>query len=147
MSSNVLVFVYGTLKSNNYNHYLLEQNETKYIEEGVTRPAFQMIGLGGYPAVVNGKNKIHGEIYKVEEKTINILDSLELPYGYEKQYRIIKGTSTDTYYDCVMYVATKNKEKDLLERVKSGHLKIIESGDWEDLRKDVYAVEKNALSR
>ena len=72
------VFVYGTLKKEHSNHYLLE-NST-YIGTGQSLSKFEMVNLGGFPAVLYNSDtgyKLSGELYKINSKTLKDLDILE----------------------------------------------------------------------
>jgi gamma-glutamylcyclotransferase (GGCT)/AIG2-like uncharacterized protein YtfP len=73
------VFVYGTLKSGFWNHYLLEGCEFF----GVAVPTYKMIENkmieNGFPVIMpdpEGK-PIAGEIYTVDDETLARLDQLE----------------------------------------------------------------------
>jgi gamma-glutamylcyclotransferase (GGCT)/AIG2-like uncharacterized protein YtfP len=76
------VFVYGTLKRGWGNHRILE--ESNLLGECVTHPNFTMVHLGGFPGVLmGGETAISGEVYEVDELTMNRLDGLE---GYPSFY-------------------------------------------------------------
>ena len=70
------VFVYGTLKSGFWNHYLLDGCE--FAGDAVTVPTYKMIE-NGFPVIrpdPNGK-PLAGEIYDVDDETLARLDQLE----------------------------------------------------------------------
>jgi gamma-glutamylaminecyclotransferase len=70
------VFVYGTLKSGFWNHYLLEGCE--FFGGAATVPTYRMIE-NGFPVIMpdaEGK-PIAGEIYTVDDETLARLDQLE----------------------------------------------------------------------
>jgi gamma-glutamylcyclotransferase (GGCT)/AIG2-like uncharacterized protein YtfP len=70
------VFVYGTLKSGFWNHYLLEGRE--FFGGAATVPTYRMIE-NGFPVIMpdaEGK-PIAGEIYTVDDETLARLDQLE----------------------------------------------------------------------
>jgi gamma-glutamylcyclotransferase (GGCT)/AIG2-like uncharacterized protein YtfP len=75
------VFVYGTLKQGHGNHRLLR--ESKLLGECNTPPAFEMINMGAFPGAVRGKEELQGEVYEVDEHTMERLDMLE---GYPQFY-------------------------------------------------------------
>jgi gamma-glutamylaminecyclotransferase len=80
-----LVFVYGTLKRGFYNHSLLERAE--FIREDQTEAGFVMVSRGSYPAVYQDPtrpDRVHGELFTVDDRTLRILDQLESPYGYKR---------------------------------------------------------------
>jgi gamma-glutamylcyclotransferase (GGCT)/AIG2-like uncharacterized protein YtfP len=70
------VFVYGTLKSGFWNHYLLKGRE--FIGAAATSPTYKMID-NGFPVIMpdpEGK-PLAGEIYNVDDETLARLDQLE----------------------------------------------------------------------
>ena len=82
MKKNSLVFVYGTLRRGEVNHYLLQQSW--FCGAHVTQPHYKMFSLGAYPAVVpGGPDAIQGEVYRVDARTMTRLDGLE---GYPTAY-------------------------------------------------------------
>ncbi len=72
----MIVFVYGTLMSNNRNHDKYMQN-AKFISQAVLCD-YAMYNLGTYPGIkpFMGKN-VHGEIYEISHETLNELNKLE----------------------------------------------------------------------
>ena len=68
------VFVYGTLLTNERNHYLIE--DSKLINKGYVE-GFYMFNLGRYPGIQKGNGRILGEVYEVDENTLSKLDILE----------------------------------------------------------------------
>lgn len=80
-----LVFVYGSLKKNYPNHYLLETSDK--VSDFVTPPDYTMYSLGGFPAIVKGGDTpITGEVYSVDDKTFARLDVLEgYPHFYNRE--------------------------------------------------------------
>jgi gamma-glutamylcyclotransferase (GGCT)/AIG2-like uncharacterized protein YtfP len=85
MSLLSLVFVYGTLRRNEVNHYLLA--EARYCGTFVTPPYYRMVDLGAYPGVVkNGGTAIEGEVYEVSIQQMLGLDRLEgYPHAYGRE--------------------------------------------------------------
>ena len=82
---NDLVFVYGTLMKGKRNHHLLETST--FIDNGSIE-GFYMFDLGTYPGIAksNYNSKVIGEVYKVDEKTMEMLDILEeVGYLYNKE--------------------------------------------------------------
>jgi gamma-glutamylaminecyclotransferase len=77
------VFVYGTLMKGEPNHRLLEK--AAFIGAARTQPRFNMISLGGCPAILpDGTTAIDGELYDVDDETLAHLDRLE---GHPRYYR------------------------------------------------------------
>ena len=70
------VFVYGTLKSGFWNHYLLKGCE--FVGSAATVPTYRMIE-NGFPVIIpdpEGK-PLAGEIYTVDDEILARLDQLE----------------------------------------------------------------------
>lgn len=91
---NLQVFVYGTLKTNQPNHYLMEDIENgsaKLIGHGKTSECYPLIIATRYniPFVLKASgigHQIDGEIYEIDEKMLQTLDKLEQhPNLYERQ--------------------------------------------------------------
>lgn len=71
------VFVYGTLKKGFRNHKRLKRK--RLIGVPGTALGLQLRESGGqsYPFAVLGEGVVHGEVYRVDEKTLEELDVLE----------------------------------------------------------------------
>jgi gamma-glutamylcyclotransferase (GGCT)/AIG2-like uncharacterized protein YtfP len=77
------VFVYGTLRRGHRNHFLLETSN--FIAEAATLRAYWMITTGVFPVVLDAVPAdfgfpplaIAGEIYHVDDATLEQLDRLE----------------------------------------------------------------------
>ncbi len=79
-----LVFVYGTLRYGQSNHYLLAQSER--LGNHTTPPIYSLFDLGSYPAVIEGHSAIYGEVYRVNDSTLQQLDRLEdVPVDYRRE--------------------------------------------------------------
>lgn len=93
------VFVYGTLRRFEGNHYLLD--DASYVGQALTDAKYTMLHLGGYPGVIRaGCTSIFGELYDVDPTTIGRLDLLEgHPTFYRRTkvdvLRLAKGTSPE----------------------------------------------------
>jgi len=78
MSSEKLIFVYGTLKRGCANHHFL--TDQKFIGEARTAPGFRIYNLGGYPGLVaqtEDRDGVAGEIWSVGDDALVRLDALE----------------------------------------------------------------------
>jgi gamma-glutamylcyclotransferase (GGCT)/AIG2-like uncharacterized protein YtfP len=78
----IRVFVYGTLKRLHYNHPLLHSSHTEFLGCSILTGPFQMRDLSFYPGVQytldsQVKNKVYGEVYRINEDTLKGLDILE----------------------------------------------------------------------
>ena len=93
-----LVFVYGTLKAGHGNHRLLQEGRAEYIGEdfapGIVYGPFpyakppclaaRQLGIAEGTHSCGDDRWIRGEVYKVDDKTLARLDSLE---GHPRYYR------------------------------------------------------------
>lgn len=79
-----LVFVYGTLKRGQRNHYLLAGAE--YLGPASTEPKYRLIDCGPYPALLDDVKRcgpeveplaVAGEVYRIDAATLAALDRLE----------------------------------------------------------------------
>lgn len=75
------IFVYGTLRRGEVNHYLLETSH--YLGECYTDEVFYLYDLGAYPGLGPGNQSITGEVYQVDDLTFHRLDQLE---DYPREY-------------------------------------------------------------
>tara|TARA_R110000751_G_scaffold10671_6_gene38666 strand:+ start:2846 stop:3217 length:372 start_codon:yes stop_codon:yes gene_type:complete len=70
------LFVYGSLKKGFGNHRVLENSQ--YVGVSETGYSYEMVDLGYFPGVIkNEVAPIFGEIYLVDEDTMQALDRLE----------------------------------------------------------------------
>ncbi len=69
-----ILFVYGSLKKGFGNHRLM--TEAVYLGPGVIE-GYDMYSLRYFPAIVEGKGEVYGELYKVSEKELADIDALE----------------------------------------------------------------------
>ena len=89
------VFVYGTLMQGFGNHRVMEEAQGKFITKAFIRDKdIFFVSLGSFPAVIDGKGIVFGEIYEIPDEKIKtwrgdlypikVLDSLE---GYNSKTR------------------------------------------------------------
>jgi gamma-glutamylcyclotransferase (GGCT)/AIG2-like uncharacterized protein YtfP len=109
-----LVFVYGTLRRGQRNHYMLRSSP--FLGMHVTEPCYTMLDLGSYPAVVRGGHcAITGELYRVTPPTLATLDELEdYPDRYDRA--VITTEQGDTWI--------------YLYQHRTGSERVIVCGDW-----------------
>ena len=70
------IFVYGTVMSCGYNHYLV--NEAIYSGETLTTEKhFDLVDMPMFPAAIYGANQVRGELYLASPQTLKHLDMLE----------------------------------------------------------------------
>ena len=87
MSKKLRVFVYGTLKSEQANHRVLQDAE--FIGRATIKGAYRLVDLGWYPAVVRMPSteqdrEIGGEVYEIDSDLLQTLDMIE---GHPHYYR------------------------------------------------------------
>ncbi|KAL5287592.1 GGACT family protein [Megaselia abdita] len=109
------VFVYGTLKKGEPNHYWLTKPEngvSKFISEGTTVTKFPLV-IGtrfNIPFILDKKgsgNEVEGEVYEVDEKMMSNLDILEdYPEYYDREKQDIK-LSNNEVTSCWLYLIRK----------------------------------------
>ncbi|MDD9967790.1 MAG: gamma-glutamylcyclotransferase [Myxococcales bacterium] len=111
----IRLFVYGTLLSGEDNHYLIQRAD--FLCPTHTAPAFSLVDLGGYPAMVaGGGTSIAGELYHVDLQTLARLDLFEeVPELYRRVQINIAGSDTAAY---------------VLPQTHAGSAPIIPSGSW-----------------
>jgi gamma-glutamylcyclotransferase (GGCT)/AIG2-like uncharacterized protein YtfP len=82
----IRVFVYGSLKNGQGNHRLLAK--AKFLGRSYIEGNYRMVSLGGFPGVIRHEsipmNRIVGEVYQVDEDTLQSLDVLE---GHPRFYK------------------------------------------------------------
>jgi gamma-glutamylcyclotransferase (GGCT)/AIG2-like uncharacterized protein YtfP len=93
---NNKVFVYGTLKSGGEIRGLngfADPNKAQIVGMATTTyPDYDMLDLGSFPGVVmNGTHKIKGEVWEVDDETMEMLDAIE---GYPDFYSRIPTETT-----------------------------------------------------
>lgn len=122
LNKKIKLFVFGTLRQKQPNHYMLGLNST-YAGIGVLQ-GFKMHDLGSFPAIVpsDTEHKIVGEIYEVHEtKLLERIDDMERSAGFTRWI----GKVTDTFgheHTCYFYVFSNKEVAEMLEEV--------ENGDW-----------------
>lgn len=117
-----LVFVYGTLRQGGSNHHMLA--ECEFVGPHETEPRYTMCRLGQFPAVVaRGETPIVGELYRIEDEVLALLDELECyPQVFSRQ--VINTPPGDAW----MYVYNRLVGTD--EFVAHGDwLRFLESGE------------------
>ncbi len=112
------VFVYGTLRKGQYNHYLL--NKARFIKD--TRvDGFQMYSRGFFPFLYEGEGSIIAELYEINQRIFFSLDLLE-GYPHHYQRKIVSDVNGDEAW--IYYFENRNNER----YMSNGSY--IESGDW-----------------
>lgn len=112
----IRVFVYGTLRKAHGNNVLLK--DSRYVgSSSVTVPG-KLISLGGFPGVVSipgGPEKtIFGEVYEVNEDTLNALDWLESHPRFYERHKV----KTDDGIRCWLYMLPDAAHYDQYEVIR-----------------------------
>ncbi|MFV0576388.1 MAG: gamma-glutamylcyclotransferase [Vibrio sp.] len=107
------VFVYGTLRRGESNHFLLENSE--FLGDYMTEDRFNLFSLGPYPAAIEGNSPLIGEVYLVDDATLAKLDIVE-DYPIEYDRKLIPTSFGDAWI--------------YLYQDKSELTKQLSSGDW-----------------
>lgn len=111
-----LLFVYGTLQRGESNHRLLARS--RFVGTARTPPAYTLLDLGGFPAVVEGgATAVEGEIWEVDDATLRLVDRLEDHPRFYRRVTVVldDGVTCQTY---------------LLPRDMAGLAPPIASGRW-----------------
>lgn len=112
--SRTRIAVYGSLLKGFGNHRLIQ--DSKYIGDGLTKPEYTMVSLGGFPGVIkNGNNSIYFQVYELDDETFKRVDRLE---GHPAFYK--RDIIETEYGDVWMYFL----DESYLEHEK------VESGNW-----------------
>ena len=101
-----------------HNHSVLYG--AKFLNNGVTKRDYILYDLGGFPGMVkNGNNSILGEVYEINNITLNMLDGLEShPDFYKRTIIELKdGTEVQAY---------------ILNENYTRNCPIVKSGDWKN---------------
>jgi gamma-glutamylcyclotransferase (GGCT)/AIG2-like uncharacterized protein YtfP len=87
-SGRVPLFVYGTLMRDQVNH--AELRGARFIGVARTAPAYAVVDVAGYPAMVPGKDEVRGEIFDVDAPLLQHLDLFE-GRGYRRETVVLVG--------------------------------------------------------
>ena len=114
-----LVFVYGTLRRGGSRSMSISFPDSKFVSDA--KVSGSLYDLGSYPGLVLNESKslVIGEVYEVDDETLNELDDFEASSHYlRKQVEVSLGNATES-----SWVYEPNLE------FYSPH-RLIESGDW-----------------
>ena len=82
-TTRIRVFVYGTLRAGEPNHYLLD--DRALVGSVCTEATFELVSLGAFPAMIEGGGtSVVGEVYEIDPVTLAALDRLE---GHPRFYQ------------------------------------------------------------
>ena len=85
-SGSTILFVYGTLKRGQRNHFLMR--EARFLGEAFTAPEYTLLDLGPFPGMIpGGTTAVHGELYEVGPNLLARLDRHEgVPRFYAREF-------------------------------------------------------------
>lgn len=90
---NTRVFLYGTLKRGQRSHHLVGDQE--FVREAKTVPRYRLFDCGQHPALVDDPQNgvaVHGEIWLVNDETLQKLDDYEgLPDYFSRGPILLQG--------------------------------------------------------
>ena len=117
------VFVYGTLKQGDLirGMDLFDKEKTNYVGKAVTTDSnYSMIDLGAFPGVlINGEMNVTGEIYDVDDETLQHLDAIE---GYPDFYQ--RATVNTTEGKAYMYHLSPEYAQDYPDHKNSSRITV-----------------------
>lgn len=102
----MLVFVYGSLMKGLHNNYILETAEFQG-KDFIPSSTYSMYSLGGFPGLIKDTSGsiISGEVYKVDDETLQRLDRLEgNGHFYTREF-----AKTSSGLDVEVYVLPKER--------------------------------------
>lgn len=123
------LFVYGSLRKGRYNYDLYLKNKSQFVQKAYIRADLYSLKGKEYPAIVQGKNMVLGEIFEVDQETFDRMDVMEgyVPGRYENEYDKVETDILDAsgnVIDCLpvyWYNIKLENQKNLLnEWISSG---------------------------
>lgn len=120
------VFVYGTLRVDESNNYLLDQST--YFGAACTAPAYTMwLPCHAYPAVFSssifrqGNTRIAGDLYLCDADTLDALDQLEgHPHFFRRRKTCVFDDYNNPHIAWMYFLAPRSNQE----------FTTISSGDW-----------------
>ncbi|WP_457747591.1 gamma-glutamylcyclotransferase family protein [Sulfurimonas sp.] len=114
------LFVYGTLKKGFYNHQILEDAE--FICSATTKQKYPMVNIEEYfPYLIDAEgigHHVEGEVYKIDNKTLAMLDVLEgYPELYNRHQITVKSLGAEL--QAITYFVNEKIDYQNLELLKS----------------------------
>jgi len=108
-TGSTLIFVYGTLKRGGSNHHHLAGQT--FLGEARTVPGFRLYEVGGYPGMIPqsiDREGVQGELWRVDEKALALLDELEgLSVGLYRRERVpLQPPFSDEAAEAYLYART-----------------------------------------
>jgi gamma-glutamylcyclotransferase (GGCT)/AIG2-like uncharacterized protein YtfP len=113
--------VYGSLRRGTADAMSVRFPDATFVAEGSVRG--QLYDLGAYPGLLldSAASVVTGELYEVDDDTLDRLDRFELTSDYRRKQVEVEHGSVRT--NCWIYVPDRDAEF-------FGEYELIESGDW-----------------
>jgi gamma-glutamylaminecyclotransferase len=137
--NDIYVFVYGSLCKGLKNHNFLDCSN--FIGNFISEKNFHMVTYKKleFPYLLEGliletpSTQIKGEIYKVNQTTLNRLDQLE---GHPDLYqrKMHKFFNNEDYIEAWVYILVNTKILNFIKEGINENYFLVESGDWIDFR-------------
>jgi gamma-glutamylcyclotransferase (GGCT)/AIG2-like uncharacterized protein YtfP len=97
------IFVYGTLKKGDTNHFRMKDSE--FVSRTKTADKYLMLDLGSFPGVIKQETApgipaswIQGEVYDISDKTLSELDSYEGEWYFREEVQLENGAFALMYF-------------------------------------------------
>ena len=92
---NLLLFVYGTMKSSQKNNFRLDNAE--FLGSASTKPKYDIEFVKDSPNITRGNSIVKGELYKVPLPVVRELDKFEKPYK-RFEVELLDGRTAEAYW-------------------------------------------------
>lgn len=127
MENVVNVFVYGSLRKQEKNHYMMKNYACLSMDAWIYGKLYD--GFAGYPfLILDEKSKVYGEIYQVPSKDLGVLDEFEdyFPGGENNLYERVE-VEAFTKTSCLkVYVYVCLQQEMLKEEIVHGNWSLVE---------------------
>lgn len=126
--NNNTIFVYGTLKKNFENHFILDGAD--FLGEAITEKKYLLVKSGGLPFLIENSEHekatfIKGELYKISDSLLMDVDELEGHPNFYYRKPIWVKTKDDSIDMAWVYLVNNEKSIAYYEVYT-----IIEDGVW-----------------
>lgn len=118
------IFVYGSLRKGMYNYERYLKGKSRFIAKGYVKGTLYTLKDVSYPALIDGNDKVVGEIYEVTEDVLAEIDALEgcqlTSFGeYKKQQKTIYVQNKQCLLDVYSYNLNYKNNRERLNAVIS----------------------------